>query len=149
MMNLYALHTQIGGKDTVMLTLLDAEALAEVKNQNAILGILKNADEPIVHHNIIYNPAFVQFFHKTMLVFAELAPAINASANHTFMYIVDERCNTPDNPEKHDIIGSFDVEHGMLVKESYQPNKNYQFISEKGLFKLPAQIERVLFMALV
>lgn len=149
MMNLYALHTQLGGKDTVMLTLLDAETMARVKNQNAILGLLKNPEGRIEHDNIIYNPAFITFFHKTMLVFAELAPALNASASETFMYIVDERCKTPDAPEKHDIIGSFEVENGMLVKESYQPNKNYRFVSELGLFRLPAQIERVLFMALV
>ncbi len=148
-MNLYALHTQIGGKDTIMLTLLDAAAMAEVQNQNAILGLLKDAQGKVIHENIIYNPAFVAFFHKTMLVFAELAPAINASANDSLMYIIDERCKSTDKPEKHDIIGSFEVENGMLVKESYQPNKNYQFISENGLFKLPAQIERVLFMALV
>jgi hypothetical protein len=28
-------------------------------------------------------------------------------------------------------------------------NSNYHFISEDGMFQLPAQIERVLFMALV
>lgn len=149
MMNLYALHTQICGRDTVMLTLLDASQMAEVKNQKAIVGLLKNPEGEVVHDNIIYNPAFVEFFHKTMLVFAELAPAIPASARDNFMYIVDERCKNPDAPEKHDIIGSFEVEDGMLVKESYQPNKSYQFISENGLFRLPAQIERVLFMALV
>lgn len=149
MMNLYALHTQIGGRDTVMLTLLDAGQMAEVKNQKAIVGLLKNPEGAIVHENIIYNPAFVEFFHKTMLVFAELAPAIPASAQDDFMYIVDERCKNPDTPEKHDIIGSFEIEDGMLVKETYQPNKHYQFISEQGLFRLPVQIERVLFMALV
>ena len=149
MMNLYSIRTQVNGKDAVMLTLLDAEGMAEVKNQKAIVGLLKDPEGNVEHNNIIYNPAFITFFHKTVLVFAELAPSVNASTADNLMYIIDERCTSPNAPQKHDIIGSFEVEQGMLVKESYQPNKHYQLISENGLFKLPAQIERVMFLALV
>ena len=66
-----------------------------------------------------------------------------------FMYVIDERCKTPDKPEQKDIIGSFEVQAGVVLKDTYVANSNYHFISEDGLFQLPAQIERVLFMALV
>jgi len=149
MMNLYALQTEINGKDTTMLTLLDAEAMAQVKNQRAIVGLLKNQSGPIIHNNILYNPAFVDFFHKTMLVFAEFAAGTNPITSNGFMYVIDERCKTPDKPEQKDIIGSFEVQAGVVLKDTYVANSNYHFISEDGLFQLPAQIERVLFMALV
>lgn len=148
-MNLYALQTEINGKETTMLTLLDAETMAQVKNQRAIVGLLKNQGGPIIHDNILYNPAFVDFFHKTMLVFAEFATGTNPIASNGFMYVVDERCKTPEKPEQKDIIGSFEVQAGVVLKDTYVANTNYQFISDDGLFKLPAQIERVLFMALV
>lgn len=149
MMNLFAIETDINGQACTLLSLLDAEAMAHVKNQKAIVGMLKNIAGPISHENIIYNPAFVDFFHKTMLVFAEFTSGTNLSQNQGFMYLVDERSLTPDAPEQKDIIGSFEVSTGLVLKETYVPNANYQFISNQGLFKLPAQIERVLFMALV
>ncbi len=149
MMNLYNIQFEIDGKETHLLTLLDSHILAELKNSNAIMGYLKNNNQPIIHDNIIYNPAFVNFFHKTMLAFAEFTSGTNPISSNGFMYIVDERSNTPDKPEQKDIIGSFEVQAGHLLKDTYLPNKNYQFISEQGLFKLPAQIERVLYMALV
>ncbi len=148
-MNLYALQTEINGKDTTMLTLLDAETIAQVKNQRAILGMLKNQGGPIIHDNILYNPAFIDFFHKTMLVFAEFAAGTNPITSNGFMYVVDERCKTPEKPEQKDIIGSFEVQAGVVLKDTYLANSSYHFISEDGLFKLPTQIERVLFMALV
>ena len=148
-MNLYALQTEINGKENAMLTLLDADTMAQVKNQRAIVGLLKNQKGPITHENILYNPTFIDFFHKTMLVFAEFAAGTNVITSNGFMYVVDERCKTPDKPEQKDIIGSFEVQAGVVLKDTYMANTNYQFISDDGLFKLPAQIERVLFMALV
>jgi len=148
-MNLYALQTEINGKENTMLTLLDADTMAQVKNQRAIVGLLKNQKGPITHENILYNPTFIDFFHKTMLVFAEFAAGTNVITSNGFMYVVDERCKTPDKPEQKDIIGSFEVQAGVVLKDTYMANTNYQFISDDGLFKLPAQIERVLFMALV
>ena len=149
MMNLFAIETEINGKSGTLLSLLDAEAMAQVKNQNAIVGILKNSTGPIIHDNIIYNPTFVDFFHKTMLVFAEFSAGANVTQTNGFVYLVDERCTTPDKPEQKDIIGSFEVSAGVVLNDTYVPNAHYQFISNDGLFKLPAQIERVLFMALV
>jgi hypothetical protein len=148
-MNLYALQTEINGKDTTMLTLLDSTTMAEVKNQRAILGLLKNQSEPIIHDNILYNPSFIDFFHKTMLVFAEFTAGTHPITSNGFMYVVDERCKTPEKPDQKDIIGSFEVITGVVLKDTYVANANYHFISEDGLFQLPAQIERVLFMALV
>ncbi len=149
MMNLYTIQTDINGKETHLLSLFDGQALAELKNNKAIVGILKNSNQPIIHDNIIYNPEFVDFFHKTMLAFAEFTAGTNPISSSGFMYVVDERSTTPDMPAQKDIIGSFEVQAGILLKDTYLPNKNYQFISDEGLFKLPAQIERVLFMALV
>ncbi len=149
MMNLYALQTEVNGKPTTLLTLLSPEAMAEVKNQKAIVGMLKNQQGEVVHDNILYNPTFVDFFHKTMLLFAEFTTGTNPITSNGYMYVVDERSLTPDAPAQEDIIGSFEVRAGSVLRDSYAPNPNYQFISDKGLFKLPAQIEKVLFLALV
>lgn len=149
MMNLYAIQTEVNGKPTTLLTLLDPESMAEVKNERAILGILKNSQEPVLHHNIIYNPAFVDYFHKTMLVFAEFANGTNPIQNNGFLYVVDERSSSPDQPLEEDIIGSFEVSAGIVLKDTYVPNPSYQFISKNGLFRLPSQVEKVLFLALV
>lgn len=139
----------MNNKEVTMLTLLDAETMATVQNRKAIVGLLKDRQGPVVHENIMYNPEFVDFFHKTMLVFAEFATGTNPIANNGFMYVVDERSKTPDAPEKRDLIGSFEVKAGVVLKDTYVPNAAYEFISQEGLFRLPAQIERVLFLALI
>lgn len=149
MMNLYAIEMELNGKLETLLTLFDGPTMAELKNNKAILGMLKNPQDSIVHHNINYNPEFVDLFHKTMLFFAEMATGSNPITTNGFMYVIDERCINPESPEQKDIIGSFEVRAGQVLKETYQPNKHYQFISDDGLFKLPLQIEKVLFLALV
>lgn len=149
MMNLFSLETQLNDKEVTLLTLLDAATMATVQNRNAIVGMLKNRQGAIIHHNIVYNPHFVDFFHKTMLAFAEFTTGAAVQQTNGFMYVVDERSKNPDAPEKRDIIGSFEVKAGVVLKDTYVPNPAYEFISEDGLFKLPAQIERVLFLALV
>lgn len=149
MMNVYAVETTINGKASTLLTLLDPEAMAQVKNEKAILGVLKDQTRPIVPDNVVYNPSFVNLFHQTMLLFAEFTAIEGPREKSGFMYLIDERCTTPDNPEQKDIIGSFEVKDGFVMKESYLANAKYEFISDEGLFQLPQQIERVLFMALV
>lgn len=149
MMNVYAVETTLNGKETTLLTLLDPEAMAQVKNPKAILGMLKNNKGQITPDNILYNPEFVQFFHKTMLLFAEFTAVQSPNNQSGFMYLIDERCKTPETPEQKDIIGSFEVKGGFLLKDTYVANSQYEFISNEGLFQLPTQIEKVLFMALV
>lgn len=149
MMNVYAIETTINEKETVLLTLLDPEAISQVKNDKAILGVLKNKASTITHDNINYNPAFVNIFHQTMLLFAEFTAVESPNQGDGFMYLIDERCKTPETPQQKDIIGSFEVKNGFVIKESYVANSKYEFISDEGLFQLPAQIEKVLFMALV
>ncbi len=149
MMNVYAVETTLNGKETTLLTLLDPEAMAQVKNPKAILGLLKNNNGEVTPDNILYNPEFVRFFHQTMLLFAEFTAVQSPNNQSGFMYLIDERCKSPEKPEQKDIIGSFEVKGGFLLKDSYVANSQYQLISNDGLFQLPAQIEKVLFMALV
>lgn len=149
MMNLFAIETEINNKPVKLLSLLDAGHLAEANNQRAVVGVLKNTEGPIVHQNIIYNPEFITFFHKTILLFAEFYSGLQTPNLNGFVYVVDERCTTPEKPMEQDIIGSFEVANGVFYKDSYKPNNNYQFISTDGLFKLPKDIEKMLFVALV
>ncbi|MCU0421697.1 MAG: hypothetical protein MUC81_02710 [Bacteroidia bacterium] len=149
MMNLYSIKTEIESQEVTLLSLFDGATLAKIKNQKAIVGMLKDNSEKIIHSNIAYNPAFIDLFHKTMLLFADATELHVPQLNNPIAYIVDERSTNPDNPEQEDIIGSFEVKEGILLKESYQPNPNYQWISNKGMFKLPSTMEKVLFLALV
>jgi hypothetical protein len=148
MMNLYAIETEVQGKLTTLLSLLDKETLGRVKNDKAIVGILKSKDAAFMPNNIIYNPTFVKFFHQTMLLFAEFTSANAPIGKSGFMYLIDERCSSPEKPEQRDIIGSFEVKAGIMLKDTYVPNNSYEFISSDGLFQLPNQIEKVLFLAL-
>lgn len=146
-MEIYTVKTSLNNDETTLVTLFNAEKMAMLQNPKAIVGKLKPNSDMLLPETIIYNPTFVNFFHQTILAFAEFVTPENIKDNG-FLYVVDERCATPENPEQVDIIGSFEVAKGLVLTDTYVPNKLYQFISNAGVFKLPAQLEKVMLAAL-
>ncbi|MBW7844576.1 MAG: hypothetical protein H3C45_02805 [Bacteroidia bacterium] len=148
-MEVHLLQTEINTKPTTLISLLDASLMSKTKNNKAIVGVLKKQETNISPDNIIYNPEFIDFFHKTIVAFSAFVTGVNPISTNGFMYVIDERSKTPESPLQEDIIGSFEVIAGVINNESYVPNVHYRLISANGVFQLPKQMEKVLLAALL
>jgi hypothetical protein len=148
-MNLYSyLFPVNNGEERIFLSIINAESDPDaILGEKNIVGYLKNKDLPVTHENIVYNPVFIDHFHKTVKFFSQLSDAVILMAEQQqggFVYIVDQRSKN-DKHDPVDIIASFEVKHGALVTDSYEPNPKYQLISENGLFVLQKELEALLY----
>lgn len=141
-MNLFSFSLQAGGEERICLSVVqpsDPEFTPK-----SILGFLKDNNGDVVPGNIIYNPEFVDLFHKSIVLYAlNSAKHIETASvqEKGFIYITDLR--TPEG----DIIGSFEILNGRLQPMSYQPKPGYLLISDKGMFCLPPEAEKYLMLA--
>jgi hypothetical protein len=146
-MNIYLLNTIIDYKETFLLSFINPQIDAGVKlTPKAIIGFVLNNDQPVSENNIRINPAFLNHLHKTILFFAQFNDGlINLveQQQNGFIYVRDLRNKGIDNAT--DIIGSFEVQHGVLMHDSYQPNPHYKPITESGGFVLQPELEALLY----
>ena len=119
--------------------------------QEALVGYLINNEQPVIHENIIYNPDFIDLFHKIVVLTTLQSQDTTATASQQetgFIYIRDQRADAQENiPE--DIIGSFEVLNGSLQPLSYQPNPKYKLISSKGMFRIPGDFDHLMELAIL
>ena len=119
--------------------------------QEALVGYLVSSNQPVIHENIIYNPAFIDLFHKIIVLTTLQSQDTTATASKQetgFIYIRDQRADPQENlPE--DIIGSFEVLNGTLQPMSYQPNPKYKLISSKGMFSIPGDFDHLMELAIL
>jgi hypothetical protein len=121
-------------------------------SEKAILGYLQDDNKPVMHDNIVYNPAFIDLFHKIIVLTALRSQDIAAGASMQetgFIYIVDQRKPSEGKDKPEDIVGSFEVLNGTIHPLSYQPNPGYHLISENGVFKIPGDFDQFLEMAIL
>lgn len=146
-MNLYSFTLN----QRTYLSLLDPASSKEF-SEKAILGYLAEGKQEVIHKNIVYNPAFLDLFHKVVVLTALRSQDIAAGAAQQetgFIYIVDQRMLTEGKDKPEDIVGSFEVLNGTIHPLSYQPNPSYQLISENGLFKIPGDFDQFLELAIL
>lgn len=147
MINIYTLEVNEDGITTHYLSFTDDLAL--LSNSKNLIGYLKEPSAAITHENIIYNPEFADMFHKVvMLTTLQAQDAATAIINHPdgFLFITDERAE--GGADKKHIAGSFVVRNGKIDPVSYQPNAAYQFINEKGPWKIPGDFDEYLRLAI-
>jgi hypothetical protein len=146
-MNLYSFTLN----QRIYLSLLHPSATKEF-SEKAILGYLAEGQQEVLHANIVYNPAFLDLFHKVIVLTALRSQDIAAGASQQetgFIYIVDQRRPSEGKDKPEDIVGSFEVLNGTIHPLSYQPNPNYQPISESGIFKIPGDFDQFLELAIL
>jgi hypothetical protein len=150
-MNIYLLKTTIEGKETLLLSIVNPEHDKDAKlSAKSIVGFLVDPAKPVNFENIKINPTFIDHFHKTIIFFAQFNDGIIQLAEQQqngFVYIKDQRSKDQET-EQEDIIGSFEVQNGVLIHGSYVPNVAYKFISEKGGFELQKELEALMYSTL-
>lgn len=94
------------------------------------------------------NSVFKDVLHQ---VIAEITPELleaQEQARNTgegWLYVIDARADDPQGevpPE--DIFGRFCVEHGEIIRGSYQMNPNHLFVTDRGLFRLDPKVHAAL-----
>jgi hypothetical protein len=90
------------------------------------------------------NPLFADFLHDVVARHCPSDPELIEEAKSHLggkVYVIDRRSSTPDGSvPAADIIGSFDVDQGVVVTGSYQRNPNHTVFSEMGFFRLTPQL---------
>ena len=122
------------------ITFLSPEDLAALGGLpgHALVGRLVLPEGPLATGNFEWNRAFVEWLHETVrrevpriAEFAQAARQIPSG----WLHIHDARAHgrAPEEAER-DIIGSFRVEDGTLIEDSYRPNPAHRILSEHGMF---------------
>jgi hypothetical protein len=125
----------------------DVDQIGELKSE-AIIGFFGKYVNPHAE-GLVVNTAFVNFLHQVVASRVSLDGSFRAAADQQqdgWIYVIDERGAEDSLPE--DIIGSFEVQGGQIVVNSYQPNDNYAIIGKKGLFQLTPFLSKALVDAL-
>jgi len=103
-----------------------------------IIGYVTNPLNSLSPDNVYLNPNFIKLFHKIIRETSLTEESFKLSAQRQkqgYVYIIDQRDKHYPNTKSCDIIGAFQVVDGEVIVDSYQPNPNYQIISEGGLFQ--------------
>jgi len=106
----------------------------------AIIGYVRNLQEPLIPKNIYLNPIFLNLFHHVIKETSASLDACRKEAERQkegYVYIIDPRDKNYPNTKQADIIGTFQVSNGKLIFDSYRPNPEYQIVSIDGFSKLP------------
>ena len=140
-MNPYIYEVEIDGIARNVLSFLSTDEVFSTGLQgHAIVGYVRDPSAKLSFRNIQINPSFISLFQRVVYATSLNIPALREAAlrqQQGFIYIIDQRDRNYPNTKATDIIGAFAVKDGVLQQESYQPNPNYQIVSEDGLFQLP------------
>jgi hypothetical protein len=148
-MNIYLLNTEIEGRETLLLSIINPEVDKDATlTAKAIIGFVLDENKPVTFENVRFNPAFIDHFHKTIVFFSQFSDTMISMVEQQqngFIYITDQRKKEATEHAQQDIIGSFEVKDGALVSESYVANPAYKLISEDGAFILQKELEALLY----
>jgi hypothetical protein len=121
----------------------------------AIVGVLSRpieSGEAITPEIFSRNRVFVDFLHKIVARYAPESPACQEEAKRVgngCVAIIDQRTPTPkDGVPPEDIIGAFEVKDGAIVPGSYRASPNHRILSERGFFRLDAELHQRLLQEL-
>lgn len=147
---IYQVH--INGEVRTVLSFLSMEEVFSAGlSGSAIVGHVIDPSKPLLTNNVKVNPAFLTLFHKVVQdTSIELEDFKNEAMRqgNGYVYIIDHRDRHYPNTRSYDIIGAFPIEKGKATHQSYQPNPNYQILSEDGLFRLPEPYNQKLLAAM-
>lgn len=139
-MSLFIYKVSIDGVERNVLSLLPSEEVFSTGLKGkAIVGYVFDPSANLSLNNVQINPTFVSLFQKVIYITSLKASALKEAAHRQqqgFIYIIDQRDRHYPNTKARDIIGAFAVKDGVIQVDSYQPNPNYQIVSDDGLFQL-------------
>ncbi len=117
----------------------------------AIVGALRAPPvegQPIKPESFAENSIFVKYMHDFLSREAANEPECIRQANEPgvgWVYIVDQRTLTPGGtvpPE--DIIGAVQAKDGQIVPDSYRGSPKHAILSDRGFFRLSAELHKKL-----
>jgi hypothetical protein len=133
-----------------LLTPKDVDEIGGLPSE-AVCGQFNSDD--MSPENFRVNPVFVDFMHSIIgtkgIELASLKQAAQKQAKG-YLYVIDFR--TPDgifgNVPPEDIIGAFQVDNAVVVKDSYKRNDKYEIFTKNGLLKLSSDMHDLLIQEL-
>jgi hypothetical protein len=98
------------------------------------------------------NRVFVEFLHEVIARHGPGQPGFQAEARRVgngWVYVIDQRTPTPEGPvPPEDILGGFEVKDGTVVPGSYRRSPAHRILSERGFFRLGADLQQCLLQEL-
>lgn len=150
-MHVYVVNIPGEGMRDIVSVLPATIVFAQGLVPQAIVGkLLKSTAEggTIVQANFARNKEFVDFLHEIIARNGPDLPGLTAEGKRLGngrVYVLDGRTPTPQgNVPSHDIIGSFRVEAGVVVRDSYERNPNHVILSDDGFPVLDPMVHRQL-----
>ena len=129
-----------------ILTLKDVDQIGGLPSE-AVCGRFDSGNLSPEHFRV--NPVFVDFMHACIRTKGIELPSLTNAAKQQkngYLYVIDFR--TPDgimgNVPPEDIVGAFQVENGVIIKNSYWRNDVHKIYTKNGLVKLPKDIHKLL-----
>ena len=113
----------------------------------ALLGPVEEGGD-VPPELFVPNPGFVRFLHDVLARHAAAEPGLREEARRVgegYVYVMDARTPDPTGsvpPE--DVVGAVEVRGGEPVAESYRANPNHRLLTERGFFRLGAELHALL-----
>ena len=124
------------------------EVFAKGLSSKAIVGIVPEDATEIAPERFKPNPEFIEFLHYVIKKYCPTRQELQDEAERQgdgWVYIIDSRADNPyGQVDAEDIVGAFQVQNGLAVANSYQPNVNFRLVSKRGLFRLDAWLQEKL-----
>ena len=148
--DLHVFRIEFEGQPRDVLSLIPINAAFEEGFPRAsIIGFVRNPIQPgQAVFEIDENPEFVDLLHAVIARHAPSWPQFQKEARRQkegWIYVIDGRTPDPGGEVPGiDIIGAFELNSGVCCSDSYRRNPNHRLMTERGLFKLPPALHRVL-----
>ena len=149
--HVYLVRNPAGGAMEVVSVLPPEVVLARGSAKEAVVGRLRTSTGDgglLTPENFDPNPLFADFLHDVVARHLPNQPDLMEEARSRgrgTVYVIDARTPTPNGAvPAADVIGSFDVDEGVVIAGSYKRNPNHTVLSAMGFFRLsPALHERL------
>jgi len=139
--NIFSVNTDEGRFNVVSFASPADVAKRGIPNE-AIVGVLPPSVLEIKQTTIRLNASFALFLHRAIAKHGPSAPSLMKIAlqiGSGRMILADARAAARgDRQESEDVFGTFQVEDGRIISNSYEANPDYLLVSKKGLFVLDA-----------
>lgn len=146
MLELYVYTINLGGQAMAALSLL---APGEVDQyglvSESVLGEIDSRTPDMTVEQFTPNEDFLTLLHRIVARYAPELPVVQkqaANLQNGPVYVIDRRnVNAGEKPPFEDVLGWFAIRDGDLQLESYNPNPNYQLLSNGGPVQLDPFLE--------
>lgn len=153
MLDLYVYTINLGGQQMAALSLLTPQEVDRYGLvSEAVLGEVDPRRPDMTIENFTANEDFLTLMHRIVALYAPELPVVQKQAEKLKngpVYVIDRRTvDTGEKPPFEDVLGWFAIQNGELQLKSYNPNPNYQLLSNAGPVQLDPFLEARLLEAI-